>query len=133
MFTRAYIATLVTFLIVDIAWISLVLIDVYRDTLGDLMRDQPAGAAGAAFYLAYTAGIVHLAVRPALGKGSVGSAAVNGAILGALAYGTYTVTNYTIFDRWTLTLLISDIAWGAFLTAVCAVAGFYAGRTALDN
>jgi uncharacterized membrane protein len=133
MFLRAFIATIVTFLAVDIAWISLVLIDVYRDSIGDIMRDEPAAGGGALFYVAYTAGIVFLASRPAIEKRSVGPAIVNGAVLGALAYGTYTVTNYTILEGWTLTLLVSDIAWGAFLTSVCAVAGYYAGRTGLRD
>ena len=44
--------------------------------------------------------------------------------LGALAYGTYTVTNYSLFEQWTPGLVVSDTAWGAFLTALCAAAGY---------
>lgn len=128
MYIKAFLATLATFLVVDVLWISFILLDFYQRTLGGMMKESAAGAGAAVFYLAYTAGIVYLAVRPAIAERSATTAVLNGAILGALAYGTYTVTNYTIFDAWTLGLVISDILWGAFLTAICAAAGFYAGR-----
>ena len=85
-------------------------------------------AASAAFYLAYAAGIVLLAVEPAIRAGSAGPALLRGAVLGALAYGTYTVTNYAILEAWTPGLLVTDIAWGTFLTAICAACGYLAAR-----
>ena len=128
MYIRAFFAVLLTFLVVDALWISFVLLDVYRETLGDLMQDANPGAGAVVFYLAYTAGIVFLAVRPAIEKQSLRAAAVNGAVLGALAYGTYTVTNDLLFGAWTLGLVVSDILWGTFLTGLCSVVGFTAGK-----
>lgn len=128
MYIKAFIAVILTFLVVDIAWISLVLIDFYAATIGHLMRETPAVSGAAVFYLAYAAGIVYLAVRPAVTQESMRPAIVNGALLGALAYGTYTVTNYSIFADWTLGLVVSDILWGAFLTAVCAAVGYLSVR-----
>ena len=125
---RSYFAVLIAFLIIDLAWISLVLIDFYEATIGGLMRESPGVGAAATFYLAYAAGIVHLAVTPAQRSGSLKPAIVNGALLGALAYGTYTVTNYSILSGWTIGLVVSDIAWGSVLTAVCAGCGYLADR-----
>ena len=48
--------------------------------------------------------------------------------LGAVAYGTYTLTNYAIFAQWSVLLVVSDIGWGTCLTAVCAVVGYLAAR-----
>ncbi|MEO0998754.1 MAG: DUF2177 family protein, partial [Pseudomonadota bacterium] len=76
----------------------------------------------------YILGTLYFAVRPALASGRVATAAMNGALLGALAYGTYTLTNYTIFAVWSVGLVISDTLWGAFLTAITASAGFFAIR-----
>ena len=45
-----------------------------------------------AFYLAYPAGLTLLAVAPALRAGDWSTALINGAMLGALAYGTYDLT-----------------------------------------
>lgn len=126
MYVKAFLAVIATFLIVDIAWISLVLVDLYQDTIGHLMRESPSAGGAAIFYLAYAAGIVLLSVRPAVEAGSMARAIVNGGVLGALAYGTYTVTNYTLFPAWTMGLVVSDIAWGSLLTALCAAVGFLA-------
>ena len=127
-YLKAAVATAIAFLVIDLAWISLFLGDVYEAQLGDMMRDTPDGLAAGVFYLGYIAGILYLAVRPALEAGRVGPALLNGAILGALAYGTYTLTNYAIFTQWSVTLLLSDIAWGAVLTASSAAVGYMAAR-----
>ncbi len=127
-YLKAAIATAAAFLIIDLVWISYFLADVYEAQLGDMMRQSPNGVAAAAFYIAYIAGIFYFAVRPALDENRVGPAVLNGALLGALAYGTYTLTNYAIFARWSMALVLSDIAWGAFLTAITAAIGYRVAR-----
>lgn len=127
-YLRAWLGTLAAFLIIDLAWILLVVRSLYEEQVGSLMRESPDMVASALFYVAYTAGIVYLAVQPALQAASIRPALLRGAAFGALAYGTYTVTNYAIFQDWTMTLLVSDILWGAFLTAVCAACGYLASR-----
>ena len=62
---RSYFAVIVSFLVIDLAWISLVVIGYYEATIGSMMRETANVAAAAIFYLAYAAGIVHLAVAPA--------------------------------------------------------------------
>jgi uncharacterized membrane protein len=128
-YLRAWLGTLLAFLVIDLAWIVLVVRDLYATQLGPLMRASPGIPASAAFYLFYTAGIVYFAVQPALRAAAVLPALLRGAMLGALAYGTYTVTNYAIFESWTLTLVVSDILWGGFLTAACAGFGYLASRS----
>lgn len=127
-YLRAWLGALIAFLVIDLAWIVLVVRDLYEQQVGSLLRESPNMAASALFYVAYTAGIVYLAVQPALQSASVKTALLRGAAFGALAYGTYTVTNYAIFETWTMTLLVSDILWGAFLTAACAGCGYLASR-----
>ena len=121
-------AIAVTFLVIDLAWIGFFLGEVYDAQLGDMMREAPNGVAAGVFYIGYIAGILYFAVRPALHEARVGPAVLNGALLGALAYGTYTLTNYAIFTSWSLVLVVSDVAWGAFLTASCAAGGSWVAR-----
>ncbi len=121
---KAAAATAIAFLAIDLVWISFFLGAVYEAQLGDMMRDSPNGAAAAVFYVGYIAAIVFFAVRPALSGNGAKTALVNGAALGAVAYGTFTLTNYAIFAQWTLLLAVSDIAWGAFLTGSSAVVGY---------
>lgn len=127
-YIKALLGTLVTFLVVDLVWITFFVKPVYERTIGHMLRDSPHLAASAIFYLAYAAGIVYLAVAPALAANSLKVAIVNGAILGGIAYGTYSVTNYAVLEGWTTTLLVSDVAWGIVLTAVCAAGGYFAAR-----
>ncbi|MDX1499422.1 MAG: DUF2177 family protein [Woeseiaceae bacterium] len=125
---KAYAATALVFLVVDLAWIGLFLRQIYEDQLGSLMRDTPAGWAAGVFYVAYIVALFHFAVRPALEKARWSVAAGNGAALGAIAYGTYTLTNFAIFAGWSVTLVVSDIAWGALLSGSSAAAGYLAAR-----
>ena len=125
---KAYLAAAIVFIVVDLIWIALVVLDTYEREIGDLLSDSPNGIAAGVFYAGYIAGILLLASLPAVEKRSWKIAAVNGAALGAVAYGTYTVTNYAVLTGWTMTLVVSDILWGAFITALTAVCGYLAGR-----
>ena len=125
---KAFIATIVTFLVIDAIWIALFVVDYYETQVGSLMRETPNFIAALVFYLAYAIAVVILAVRPALASERVSEALMLGALLGAIAYGTFTITNYAVLEGWTMGLVISDIAWGTFLTAVVAASGYLAAR-----
>jgi uncharacterized membrane protein len=58
----------------------------------------------------------------------VSQAVLNGAFLGALAYGTYEFTNYATLKDWHPEMVAVDLAWGTALTAVAAAAGVAAVR-----
>ena len=125
---KAFVAIAVVFTVIDIAWISLFLGDVYDAQLSSIMRTKPLAAPAVMFYVGYIAAIIFFAVRPALAGGKTRIALLNGAALGAVAYGTYTLTNHAILNAWAWHLVISDILWGAALTAVCSACGYLAGR-----
>lgn len=125
---KAAAAVAAAFLVIDLAWIAFFLGDVYDAQLGDMMREAPNGIAAGVFYVGYIAGILYFAVRPAFHEARIGPAILNGALLGAIAYGTYTLTNHAIFTSWSVVLVLSDIAWGAFLTASSAAIGYLAAR-----
>lgn len=127
-YVKAFAAAAVAFLVIDIAWISLFLRDVYEDQLGSMMRPSVSVSAATLFYVGYIGAILYLAVRPALAERRIATAILHGAILGAIAYGTYTLTNYAIFAQWSVLLVVSDIGWGTFLTAISAATGYIAAR-----
>ena len=118
----AYIATAIVFLGIDAIWLGRVATTLYRGWIGNMMLDQPNFAAAAAFYLVYVAGIVYFAVIPALNGGGWTQAAVAGAILGFIAYGTYDMTNLATLKNWPVMMTIVDMSWGTILTAFSAVA-----------
>lgn len=125
---KAYIATIVTFLVIDAVWIAFFVRSYYESQVGSLMRDTPNWVAALIFYLAYAFAVVVFAVRPAIASERIVDALWLGALLGAIAYGTFTITNYAVLKDWTVGLVVSDIAWGTFLTAVVAASGYLAAR-----
>ncbi|MCW5711521.1 DUF2177 family protein [Shinella sp.] len=120
----AYLATGIAFLIIDAIWLSTMADMLYRPLLGDKLAPQFDLAPAVVFYLIYIAGIVFFAVMPALDGEGLGKAALNGAILGLVAYATYDLTNQATLRDWPLSITLADIPWGAFVTAIGASAGF---------
>ena len=132
-FLKAYVAALVSFLVIDIAWITIVAKPIYERSIGELMRESPVLGVAAAFYVGYVAGVVVLASLPARTARSGLVALRNGAILGAMAYGSFTMTNFTFLNAWTVELLVTDILWGTFVTAVIAWCGFFVIRNTANE
>jgi uncharacterized membrane protein len=123
-----YGATALAFIALDAAWLTFVGPKLYKPVLGDMMTGQVRMAPAILFYVVYVAGIVFLAERQAA---NVGQAALNGAVLGLVAYGTYAFTCHAILKNWSWTITLTDIPWGIVATAAGAAAGFWAmGRFA---
>lgn len=79
------------------------------------------------FYLIYLFGMVWFAGLPGLRDG-VSVAALNGAILGLVAYGTYELTSWAVMRDWHPYMVAADMAWGAVVTAVSVVGGVLIAR-----
>mgnify|MGYP001822864359 FL=1 len=127
-FLKAYLGTIASFVLVDAIWISLFVRHMYQEIMGPMLLETPNYLAAGLFYLGYAAGVVVLAVLPALTSRNAKTALINGAVLGAVAYGTFALTNYSVFKGWTTGLVFSDILWGTFLTALSAGCGYLFAR-----
>ncbi|GAB4136653.1 MAG: DUF2177 family protein [Sphingomonadales bacterium] len=126
----AYIAAALVFLGLDYLWLGVIAKGMYSQALGPWLRETPNMAAATIFYLAYVGGILYFAVQPAWRDGGWQTALLSGALLGLLAYGTYDMTNLAVMKDWPLKISLIDIAWGTAVTAMAALAGYYAGRLA---
>jgi len=116
----AYLAGATTMLGLDFLWLRLMMGPLYRRDLGPILSDKVNMTAALIFYLAYVAGLVFLAVRPALADGDWRTALIQGAVLGCLAYATYDLTNMATLNVWSWRVTVLDIAWGTVLTAIAA-------------
>ena len=125
-FFKAFMAFLLTFLVIDAAWIALFALKIYQTEIGHLIAETPRLGVAVMFYAAYSAIAVHLVVVPSK---SLKQASINGALLGFVAYGTYAVTNYAMIGGWTTKLAFIDLIWGAVVTATCAFASFMVVKT----
>jgi uncharacterized membrane protein len=107
----------------DFIWLKLMR-PYYESQMGNMLLDQPRMAATVAFYCLYAVGVAFFAVIPNLQGGTLLSTVLYGALLGAVAYGTYDATNYATLRNFPLSIMAVDWAWGIFLTAVSAAGGW---------
>ncbi|MEM6621333.1 MAG: DUF2177 family protein [Pseudomonadota bacterium] len=123
-----YLSTAIVFLVIDVIALKTVIKPMFKTHLGDWLLDEPRMGPAAAFYLFYVFGVVVFASAPAMAAGDWTRAAWGGALLGALAYGTYEFTNYATLSRWNWQLVAFDFSWGILLTTVSALAGYFITR-----
>lgn len=124
----SYFLTALVFFLIDMVWLGLLAKDLYRDQLGELMKDQIVWPAAFLFYVLFIVGIFIFAILPAVEKNSLGHALLMGILFGLFTYATYDLTNYATLKDWPLQLVFIDIAWGMILTGLVSTAGFYITR-----
>ncbi len=123
-----YIVTAGVILIADAIALPTLIKPVFERHVGDILADPIRLAPAAAFYLFYAGAVVWLVSLPALEGGGLRQAAINGAVLGAAAYGTYEFTNLATIRGWSWQMVAIDLTWGTLLTAAAAVAGVAVAR-----
>jgi uncharacterized membrane protein len=112
----------VAFMVLDGAWLGLLMKNFYRDQLAPIVRLADGGIAPnwpAAFVVYLLLGIgIALFVIP--NAPTVPLAAAYGALFGLVVYGVYDFTNYSTLRQWPFVLALIDVAWGAVASAACA-------------
>lgn len=118
-----YAATALIFLVLDAVMLTRVIRPLFEGHIGALLATDLRLIPAAVFYLGYVAGLVWLVSLPALRAGAPLQALIGGAVLGAIAYGTYEFTNYATLQAWHPAMVATDLAWGTVLTGFSAWAG----------
>jgi uncharacterized membrane protein len=118
----------IAMLALDAVWLSTMAERLYRPQLGALLAHEFRVGPAIAFYALYLFGIVYFAAAPALKEGGWSKAALNGALLGLVAYGTYDLTNQATLIHWPVMVTMLDLVWGALLTAVSAISSYAVAR-----
>ena len=118
-----YIVTAIVFLALDVVMLKKVMYPLFSSNIGPMMLEDLRMGPAAVFYLFYVVGVVWFVSIPALNVGSLAQAFFAGAVLGALAYGTYEFTNFATLKGWTAQMVMVDVIWGAVLTGTSAAVG----------
>ena len=118
-----YLTTAALFLVFDAVMLKTVMNPLFKEHVGDWLLNDIRLLPAIVFYLFYVGGVLWFVSLPALRAGVPVSALINGAIIGALAYGTFEFTNYAILRDWSLQMVVVDVAWGAVLTGFSAWIG----------
>ena len=113
----------IAFLIADGLWLGVIMKGYYMKHLAPIKRDSFKTIPAVLFYFAYTIGIVLLAIEPSGEPVGIGSAALAGAIVGFVAYGTYNMTNHCTLANWPAAVSWVDWPWGTVATTVASACG----------
>jgi uncharacterized membrane protein len=126
----AYVGTAAAFAAIDFVWLTNMTERFYKPVIGPILAPKPDMVAAVLFYVIYIGGIVFFAIAPALRDGGWTRAALNGAVLGFVAYATYDLTNQATLATWSVRLTVVDLAWGTTLTMLSATVGYFAAAFA---
>ena len=128
-YLAAYLGAGLAFALIDAVWLTAMGPRLYRPALDEVLAERFNLPAAIVFYLVFIAGVLMLAILPAVREGAGWTRAMaNGAMLGFVAYATYDLTNQATLKVWSLKVTLADIGWGTVLTACAAAAGFAAYR-----
>ena len=124
----SYLLTTIVFFAIDLVWLGIIAKGLYQKHLGSFLAEQVNWTAALIFYLLFIVGIFVFAIMPAVEKNSLQYALIYGALFGFFTYATYDLTNLATLKDWPVTIVIIDMAWGAFLCGSVATAGFFITR-----
>lgn len=122
----AYIATGISFALIDSVWLRSMYDRLYKPQIGELLLEDGFRLYPAiTFYLLYILGMMIFAVGPALHSGRWQTAVLWGALLGFFCYMTYDLTNYATLKVWSTKVTVLDIIWGTLLTGSASFGGWW--------
>ena len=122
-----YLATGLAFAAVDYVWLTQFGPKLSFPTLDPVALPSARLGPAAVFYFAYIAGVLALTVWPNRDKPLI-KTTLTGAMLGAMCYATYDLTNQATLKVWSTQITVIDITWGTFITAFGATVGGYVLR-----
>jgi uncharacterized membrane protein len=115
-----YLATLIVLIPIDFLFLGLVAKSFFASQVGDMLGEIRLAPA-VLFYLLYVAGILIFVSGP--GGATWQSTLLYGALFGFFCYATFELTSLSLLKHWTWPVVVVDISWGTFVTAVAATLG----------
>lgn len=127
-YLKLYLATLVTFFVIDMIWLGLLARTFYRKHLGFLLAPDPNWIAAIVFYLLFILGILVFVVVPGVEDDSLKTTLLHAALFGLITYATYDLTNLATVKDWPLLVTVVDLAWGIVLSVIVSLVSFGVGK-----
>ena len=115
-----YLATLIVIIPIDFLFLGTIAKGFFTSQVGDMLGDIRFAPA-ILFYLLYVVGILVFV------SGHAGatwqSTLLYGALFGFFCYATFELTSLSLLKHWTWPVVMVDVSWGAFVTAVSSTIG----------
>jgi uncharacterized membrane protein len=115
-----YLATLMVLIPVDFLFLGMVAKGFITAEVGDMLGEIRLAPA-IFFYLIYVAGILVFVSGPM--TASWQSTLLYGALFGFFCYATFELTSLSLLRHWTWPVVVLDVTWGSFVTALSSTAG----------
>ena len=115
-----YLATLIVLIPIDFLFLGLVAKGFFASQVGDMLGEIRLVPA-ILFYLLYVAGVVIFVNGSAAATWP--STLLYGALFGLFCYATFELTSLSLLKHWTWAVVVVDVSWGMFVTAISSTAG----------
>jgi uncharacterized membrane protein len=114
------VATLIVLIPIDVLFLGVVARGFFTSQVGDMLGEIRLAPA-ILFYLLYVVGIMVFVSGQA---GAIWhSTLLYGALFGLFCYATFELTSLSLLRHWTWPVVMADVCWGAFVTALSSTAG----------
>ena len=115
-----YLATLIVFIPIDFLFLGMVAKGFFTSEVGDMLGEIRLAPA-ILFYLLYVVGITVFVSGPV--GATWQSTLLYGALFGLFCYATFELTAMSLLRHWTWPVVMTDVCWGTFVTALSSTAG----------
>ena len=117
---KAFLIATVYFIIIDITFINLVIVKIYKSNLPEFVEIGFKAVPAILFYLIFLSGLLYFSILPNKTY-SVSQALVSGGMYGLTTYATYALTVFAVMNIFNWNIVVSDVMWGIFLSATVSV------------
>ena len=115
-----YLATLIVMIPIDFLFLGRVAKSFFTSQVGDMLGEIKLAPA-ILFYLLYVVGIlIFVSGSP---DATWQSTLLYGALFGFFCYATFELTSLSLLRHWTWPVVVVDVSWGTFVTAVSSTLG----------
>jgi uncharacterized membrane protein len=116
-----YLATFIVLIPIDFLFLGTIAKSFFTAQVGDMLGEIRIAPA-ILFYLLYVLGIVVFVNGSS--DATWQSTLIYGALFGLFCYVTFELTSLSLLKHWTWAVVVVDVAWGTFVTALAATLGF---------
>ena len=117
---KAFLIATVYFILIDITFINLVIVKIYKSNLPDFVEIGFKAIPAVLFYLIFLSGLLYFSIIPNKTY-SINQALVSGGMYGLTTYATYALTVFAVMNIFNWNIVVSDVIWGIFLSATVSV------------
>ncbi len=117
---KAFLIATVYFIIIDITFINLVIVKIYKSNLPEFVEIGFKAVPAILFYLIFLSGLLYFSILPNKTY-SISQALISGGMYGLTTYETYALTVFAVMNIFNWNIVVSDVMWGIFLSATVSV------------